>query len=259
MQNPPVVVGYDGSPGARAALRWAVQDATCRRACVRLVYALEPSLRSMTVPFLPGDVEPAHQAARAKAVLDEALGVTSRSGPSVDLTTETAHGEASLVLCELAADAALTVVGSRGRGGLAEVLIGSVSAAVAARAEGTVVIVRPDVPGASSDRPVVAGVDGSQEAERAVAFAAEEAQLRRVGLTIVSAGAARVDNPGAWVARFPQLSVTVRVLPGSAARAVAAEAVASQLVVIGVRGGRLGTVGRYLLHHATVPVAVVHR
>jgi nucleotide-binding universal stress UspA family protein len=258
MENPPVVVGYDGSPGARAALRWAVRDAAHRRACVRLVYALEPSLRSVTVPFLPGDIQPADQAARAAAVLDEALGVAARSGPTVAVTTETAHGEASLVLRELASGAAMIVVGGLGRGGLAEVLIGSVSAAVAAHADGTVVVVRPDVPAAPSDRPVVAGFDGSPAAGRAVAFAGEEAALRGVGLTIVHPGAARDIDPGAWAGRFPHLAVTVRVPPGSAARAVTTESDASQLVVIGARGDRLGPVARYLLHHAIVPVAIVH-
>ena len=257
----PIVVGYDGSPGARAALWWAIDDARRRLVPLRLVFAVEPSLRSAALPFVPGDIDQGGERARcARERLDAIIATSRASAPDIEITGYTPHDMAASVLHDLSGTSALVVVGSRGTNGLAGVLLGSVTTALALHALGPVVVVRPDAP-RPVDGPVVAGFDGSASADRALVFAAEEAALRSVGLVAVSAGVTGSDSPAILADRFPGVEVTVGRVPGHLGHALVDAAGGAQLVVIGQsmsgRGGAHGSVGRYLLRHAAVPVCIV--
>ena len=141
--HPRIVVGVDGSEGAQRALTWAVDEARRRGARVEVVHAWHyPYLP--TPPFAPppgpgvDDIEVA-----ARAVLDKAVDSVDAHGmvaPIERLLTWEAAPASALVEASKGAD--LVVVGSRGRGGFAGLLLGSVGQEVAHHATCPVVIVR---------------------------------------------------------------------------------------------------------------------
>jgi nucleotide-binding universal stress UspA family protein len=191
-----------------------------------------------------------------------------------------AEGPAAAVLCEGAHDADMVVVGSRGRGGLARLLLGSVSSQVAAYAPGRVVVVRGHwrpaggyVPG-----PIVVGADGSAASRAAVDFAVEQAALRDAPLLAVCALA---DAPGSLGGsrgcqedfeqamirlekEHPRIAVLRHVATGSARDALLAATRDAQMLIVGSRGREglrgmpLGSVSQALICHAACPVGVVH-
>jgi nucleotide-binding universal stress UspA family protein len=148
-----VVAGVDGSPGARKALAWAVDEARLRRCSLRVVHAwMVPLIDAMPEPL--GDRLPAdrpsddevyeHLVAVAKGVLDEALDEAKGWAPELEIEGELVEARAAGALIAAAGDAELLVVGSRGRGGFGGLLLGSVSAQCVHNASCPVVVVPPD-------------------------------------------------------------------------------------------------------------------
>jgi nucleotide-binding universal stress UspA family protein len=137
--TPVVVVGIDGSPGADAALEFAVDEARLRSAELRVVCAWEVPPMSYAGGFVVPDLEDGLERA-AHATVKEAL---RRVQSSSDLRVEphVVRGQAAEVLLRAADDADLLVVGSRGRGGFRSLLLGSVSHQVAHHAHRPVTIV----------------------------------------------------------------------------------------------------------------------
>jgi nucleotide-binding universal stress UspA family protein len=137
-----IVVGVDGSPESREALRWALEEARLRKAAVRAVHAWgNPYL--LTPGFgLPEDFEfPAlHEA--AENLLSSAVAEVAGENPDIDIEEVVAEGPAGSVLVEAAKGADLLVVGSRGHGGFVGLLLGSVSQQCAHHAPCPVLIVR---------------------------------------------------------------------------------------------------------------------
>ncbi|MDX1621599.1 MAG: universal stress protein [Nitriliruptorales bacterium] len=119
-----VVVGVDGSANADAALEWALAYAKDRGARVGVIFAWLYEV--IGVPGARFPVETRDKAeARAEQVVDDAL---ARVGSDdVEVESITRLGAPQKVLLEAAADADLLVVGSRGHGGFAGLLLGSVS------------------------------------------------------------------------------------------------------------------------------------
>lgn len=142
-----IVVGIDGSEHSSAALRWAVAEAALRDASVLAVHAW--SFVPVTTPADSGlvpmawtegtEVFEASQDAAEQAANEQ---VRSVLGDAHDVEVAVVLGDASEVLLAAAEDADLLVVGNRGRGGLAQALLGSTSARVSDRAPCPVVIVR---------------------------------------------------------------------------------------------------------------------
>jgi len=137
-----VVVGVDGSPGSRAALRRAAEEARARQVELQVVRAYRPA------PVYPGGgrpwpaaTEPTQRETEQSlaAVVEEVLGAEPGS---VRLTVEC--GPTASVLLHAADGADLLVVGSRGRGGFASLLLGSVSMHCLHHATGPLQVVRPD-------------------------------------------------------------------------------------------------------------------
>jgi len=136
-----IVVGCDGSGPSRDALAFAVEEARLRSEPLRIVAAWEiPAVEYVGAAIVPtpdlaeeAERHAAGAAAAAAAGVDPALGVS--------VETVTVHGHAPDVLVEQARGATLLVVGSRGHGGLAALVLGSVSQAVAHHATCPVAIV----------------------------------------------------------------------------------------------------------------------
>ncbi len=138
-----VVVGVDGSPSSRAALAWAVRQAGLTGASVEAVIAWHYPAMVAGVPFAPiGPLEDAGYRDFAARVLSDAVRETVDPHGPVEVSSTVREGNAARVLLDAAEGAALLVVGSRGHGGFAEALLGSVSQACVQHAQCPVVIVR---------------------------------------------------------------------------------------------------------------------
>lgn len=142
-QTPPegrIVVGVDGSDTSKAALRWAARMAPVVGGALEAVIAWEyPTNFGWSVGF--GDWRPDIDAAKAlEATIDEVFG----SERPAHLTVTVQEGGAGQVLLAASADADLLVVGSRGHGGFAGLLLGSVSTVCAEHAVCPVLVVHAD-------------------------------------------------------------------------------------------------------------------
>lgn len=135
-----IVVGADSSPGAVAALRWALNEARIRDASVEVVHAWQYPYMADMAYLAAAQIDRTELQADAKAQITTAL---ERAGADEDVRIEeyVAEGSAAMVLVERARDADLLVVGTRGHGGFAGLLLGSVSQQVAHHAPCPVVIV----------------------------------------------------------------------------------------------------------------------
>lgn len=134
----PVVVGVDGSEDGRRALHWALAEGRGRGAVVRAVHAWAPPFVDVIglLPSVPADAAQAD----ADRFLDKLLAAEGTDGVTVERVA--VPGPPAATILEFAEGASLVVVGSRGRGGFAGMLLGSVSRQVAAHAPCPVVVVR---------------------------------------------------------------------------------------------------------------------
>ena len=280
----PILVGVDGSAAGTAGLGWAVAEAHRRSLPLQVVYVLGQSHSDAFTRANP--VYVADERREAEVVLDTAVGYVHSVAADVEVRPALEVGSPTVVLLERWGAAEMVVVGSRGRGGLAGLLLGSTSLQVAAHAPCPVVVLRGVTdPAGPADR-IVVGVDGSPSSELAVRFAFTRAQQTGRGLTAVhtwhsSAGHVDLRLPGGrkraekeeqallkerlepWRERHPQVDVVEKTVRGNAAAALIGESAGAELVVVGShgRGGfgglLLGSVSHAVLHHAHCPVAVV--
>ena len=134
-----IVVGVDGSQGSRDAMAWAVDEARRRNAVVEAIYAWHQ-------PFVGGYAEMGEMGlgdydAEAEGILEETVAAVDTTGVTVE--RHVIPGRPSQVLVEESKGASLLVIGSRGRGGFAGLLLGSVSQQAAHHAPCPVVIIPP--------------------------------------------------------------------------------------------------------------------
>ncbi len=283
-EHGPVVVGIDGSMNALTAVRWAAAEAANRRAPLRIVHVCLPAL-GQAPPNVPPPMADMLVAA-GNHWLTEAATEARRIWD--DVTTALVRDDEIRALLNESRSARLMVLGARGYGGFAELLLGSVALTVSARGGCPMVVVR----GEDEDRtgrPIVVGVDGSRNGDAAVVFAFEEAQRRSVPLVAVHTW---TDTPAAtafamapfavdwsdlhhqeqlmleehldgWQDKYPDVLVRRVVSRDRPAHSLLQQARAAQLVVVGTRGHGnvaglvLGSTSRALLNHAPCPVAVV--
>jgi nucleotide-binding universal stress UspA family protein len=140
-----IVVGVDHSAGAKEALRFALEEAKLRRATLRAVHAWQFGYIGVTgmegaLPAVGGELHEFRDT--AAAALDVTLSETIQDAGDVDVERRVVEGAPAAVLVEESREADLLVVGSRGHGGFAQLLLGSVSQQCAQHAECPVVIVR---------------------------------------------------------------------------------------------------------------------
>jgi nucleotide-binding universal stress UspA family protein len=125
---PRIVVGVDGSPSSRAALRWAVRQARRTGGTVDAVIAWQIPLMLQNYSWAPIAVEEARDFAEdARKRLDAAISQEVEPADSALVRSQVVRGHPAQVLLDASAGADLLVVGSRGHGSFAEALLGSVS------------------------------------------------------------------------------------------------------------------------------------
>jgi nucleotide-binding universal stress UspA family protein len=280
--RPAIVVGLDGSADGLLALDWAVELAARRKWPVRALHVVD-------------DGRPAQPLATTAEqddgtdVLDDAADELERLDFG-DTVLEIGYGNPAQVLLKAAEQAAALVIGRRGVGGFAELMVGSTSQVCAALAPATLVVV-PDTwaPAEPARGQIVVGVDGSHAGQAALGFAFEIATERHAELTLVhvAAGpdpfprpdlwldpedapwhhAARLvvaDALAGWPEKYPEVVFRTRCPAGHPVQVLAKESEYADLIVTGGVGRteftelRLGSVSRGLLHHAHCPVAIIH-
>ncbi|GAA2740914.1 universal stress protein [Kitasatospora cinereorecta] len=285
-----VLTGIDGSPQSEAAVRWAAEEAVRRGAVLRILHAW-PWLSPGDVEGLPaGGLRPA-----ALRALADAAEEIRRAHPGLSVETAAVGDDPADALVAAGKDQELIVLGSRGLGGFAGLLAGSVGLAVAARATVPVVLVRADgTAGPGSDGParreIVVGVDGHHAADAVLDFAFTEAARRGARVRAVHGwDLVPVWTAPGWVppqvdlavqdgseqaalakalttarAAHPNVEVIAETRIGGAANAVVAASAGAELVVVGRRdrlhhplGIRLGPVTHAVIHHSAAPAVVV--
>jgi nucleotide-binding universal stress UspA family protein len=137
-QRPTIVVGVDGSGSSRQALLWAARQAGLTGARLRAVMSWHLPSTAYMMP-LPDGLD--MQKATAEE-LDRTLHETLGDNPGIPVTTVVVEGHPALVLLDAAKDADLLVVGSRGHGAFAGMLLGSVSEHCVTHAHCPVVVIR---------------------------------------------------------------------------------------------------------------------
>jgi nucleotide-binding universal stress UspA family protein len=272
-----VVVGVDGSSHSELALEWAMRFAGgTRRPLVIMHAAGEVPARPLTT-----SVESRRQLRiRGRRVSDAALGHVRRHLPESDVQVVMETGDPASLLVAASDTANIVVLGSRGRGSMSSLLLGSVSVAVAARARCPVVVVRRTEDPAA--KRIVVGVDGSASSTAAVELAFSEASRAGRPLTVLhtdplASWSAWEPAPGRSVSdatllvseavagfreKFPDVEVTVAVTRGDPAPELVRESLGAAMVVVGSRGRGatrsllLGSTSRYVVEHAHCTVAV---
>ena len=136
----PVLVGIDGSSASELATAIAFDEASHRNVGLVALHAWSDA----DVSEWPGIDSPAAQS-MAEEVLAERLAGWQEKYPDVPVSRAVVCDKPARQLVERSADAQLVVVGSRGRGGFAEMLLGSVGEAVAQMAQVPVIVARESV------------------------------------------------------------------------------------------------------------------
>ncbi|MEV7405763.1 universal stress protein [Streptomyces sp. NPDC091267] len=267
-----VVVGTDGSLGATHALDQAAAEAHRRQVPLEIVHAW---------PW-GGAYEP--QDEDAQDILARAAQHVTDHGMGLQVTTAAVPDDAAKVLVRRSRTAALTVVGTRGKGGFQGLLLGSVSLRVAAHCRSPLLVVRdePAIQPIASPPSVIVGVRGEKDDPAAV-FAFAEAIRRNAKVSVVHAWtydqndrthshrASRARSEDATIARVvtalhkenPFVQLDRRSICGSPARALIDASEAGAVVVIAAHrrkaglGLQIGPVTHALLHHACSHVVVV--
>jgi nucleotide-binding universal stress UspA family protein len=275
MSTLPVIAAVDGSHDSLRALDWAFDAARRREAPLRAVhvrqYAAWTQPEALDAGPPDSDVDP---------VLDQVRTYLEGRGDRPVIEYLGLEGAPGALLPELGATAQLLVLGSRGRGGFASLLLGSNGMAAARDAECPVVVVpRPgrEVHGEAPTEPgprVVVGLKVDSPDEATLAFAFEEAALRGARLQVVSAYPWPVLSwaaPGELVppmidqaavesetralaegflaphgARHPDVRIDPYVAPGDAAGHLVAASKDADLVVVGRHRRRLLAPARLL-------------
>lgn len=287
-----IAVAVDGSESAAKAIAWAANAAAKRKTSVTLVSAYHlpqfmyaegmvppPELYEELAAEAQDKVDAAYQAIKAFDENIEVKGYVYESSP-IDL------------LLKVSQSAEMIVMGSRGRGGLSGLVLGSVSAAVVSHAHCPVVVVRADSHVTEQNKygPVLVGVDGSEVSRAALRRAFEEAQARGAVLQALHAWSdsamsssmvGLVQAHQQWEqavneekqllereleplrAEFPEVEVEALSECDNPVKLLVNKAQDAQLVVVGSRGRGgftgmvLGSTSRALLQSVPCPLMVV--
>jgi nucleotide-binding universal stress UspA family protein len=142
-----IVVGVDGSAGSRTALRWAMNQAQLTDAMVEAVGGWQdPAVYGFAYGWSPAVFEDVSIAEITEKIVAEAVADETAGRAPVQILTRVLHGHPAQVLLDAASGAQLLVVGSRGHGTFAGMLLGSVSQHCVQHASCPVVVVPPADP-----------------------------------------------------------------------------------------------------------------
>ena len=286
-----VMVGVDGSAASTAAVRWAARWAAMRNTALTIVHASAPVVpQSSLVEWRgpsPSDVMRA-QEEQAQRLVNDAANTANDTVGGLRIQTKAIFAAPVHALLEVSNDAQLVVVGRRGRSSLSGVLLGSVSTAMVHRAPCPVAVIHDEYPAeaASTNAPVLVGVDGSPASELATAIAFDEASWR--GVELVALHAAFDSDPfgihemewgfiepkthealakglAGWQERYPDVRVRPLLVFDRPAHHLTEQAKTAELVVVGSRGRGeftellLGSVSAAVVQATRTPVIVGRR
>lgn len=181
-----IVIGMDTSAGAAAALQWAVREAEARAWAVTAVLAWD----LLDQPHAPADerFDPRYTEADARDALDAAIDAAVGTEAGLKIERRVVCDLPARALVAAAEGARLLVVGARGLGGFKRLLLGSVSEQCLHHAPCPVAIVHAERPERPADHErIVVGVDGSDDGQRALRWAVDEAGARGCALEVVHA------------------------------------------------------------------------
>jgi nucleotide-binding universal stress UspA family protein len=281
-----IVVGVDGSQQALDALDWAVEQAAAERRAITLAHAVTPLDGVWLQPeVLDSTLHVTGVPSGSQAILDQARGHAAKRAPGVEVTEVLRVQDPRDLLLELGREAAMVVLGSRGRGPVRSLLLGSVGVALTRRAPCPVVVHRPHEE--SERHGVLVGVDASERSLPVLEFGYRVAAQRGLPLRVVLCHWDRpVDPTGSAVIatpvpslederlalaeavaglgeKYPEVRAHTEVVRGLARAVLALQTERSDLMVLGSHHGGLptelmfGSITTDVLEHASCPVAVV--
>ncbi|MFG2628989.1 universal stress protein [Streptomyces sp. NPDC048473] len=285
----PVVVGVDGSEGSLRALDWAAAEAARARLPLRVVHASLWERYEGTHPA--SDTERPTDEILAEHLVAVAQERAQRLGPEVRVVASVQPEDPVAALVRESHEAALVVLGSRGRGRIAGMLLGSISLALAGRSHCPVVVVQATAPSTPPESGrIVVGIGDAAGPSAAAAFALGQAASRHGELIAVRAwrrpahealshpllsgspasahhqqAEEHLDEVLAVLDRTGSSDATIHrsVMQGPAHQELIEAAAGAELLVVGARrtdgwhGFHLGPVNHAMLHYAPCPVAVV--
>ncbi|MET8535967.1 universal stress protein [Streptomyces sp. NPDC005065] len=284
----PVVVGVDGSEGSLRALDWAATEAARQRLPLRVIHAsLWEHYEGLRPRF---DTERPAEQILAEHLVASAQERAQRLHSEVSVVADVQPEDPVTALVQESHEATLVVLGSRGRGRIAGMLLGSVGLALAGRSHCPVVVI-PTTRPSTQPKPgrIVVGIGDAAGPSSAAHFALEQAASRHGELIAVRAwrcpaheamdhpllsgsqssahhqqAEEHLDNVLAVLDRTGSDAVIERsVVQGPAHQALIEAATGAELLVVGARrdsgrhGLHLGPVNHAVLHYAPCPVAVV--
>jgi nucleotide-binding universal stress UspA family protein len=282
-----IIAATDGSEESLRAVEWAARETVLRHEALRIV----------SVPMLPPRMSPnpaglettggiLHEG--AQRALASATERVAQIEPGLAVTTEVLAGAPAQALLKAAATASLMVVGSRGAGGFAAMVLGSVSRYLATRAPCPVVVAREETMAVHHE--IVVGVHDPDQSAATLRFAFEEASLRNARLMAVYAWAWSLPSTGAvgtltpqeravmstsdirayaatrlesvlgtWQENYPAVQAGWEIVHAHPARALIGASARADLVVLGrhAAGSSVGSITHPVVGHAHGPVAIV--
>jgi nucleotide-binding universal stress UspA family protein len=274
MTTKPIVVGTDGSAQAERAVEWAAREAVLRGAPVRIVSAAEmPPRMSAPSPGTGFETVATHLIGERDRALATAASAAAATAPDVLIDTDPVEGPPAQAVTDSGSGAMLLVVGSDGHGSFAAMTLGSVSRYAAVHASCPVVVFRDGT--TATDRLVVVGIRSLEDCGPALAFAFEEAHLRKAALLAVHAwqfpdsraaegAAGKLDDVlNDCRGGYPDVDASRDVVHGHPGRVLADLSARADLVVLGRHSAndRLvpgpARVIHAVLSHARSPVVIV--
>ena len=284
MTAKPIVAATDGSEESLQAVEWAARQAVLHSAPLRIVSAaslprtaslqLKPE-RDVVLGFVREHRDQALAAAAARA---------AEMAPGLLISTDPLDGPPARVITGTASGALMLVVGSRGIGAFTALVLGSVARYTADHASCPVVVVREET--AAVHRLIGVGVGDLDDCAGSLAFAFEEAALRKARLKAIhawhapQASISRAGTPypppalhaaaadaareltlllDRWQEKYPDVPVSQDVVHGHPGRALAGLSARADLVVLGRHPGLPGpgSVRHAVLNHAHGPIVIV--
>lgn len=278
-----VVVAIGEDEPNMVLLSWAAAEAGWRRTALVVCHICEWRA-GHDLPRPMDDGGSPEPRVGPERVVGQALDAVRAEFPGLAVSGAIGAGNPVPALLTVSETAGMVVLGARGTGGFPGLLIGSVSAQLAAHGHCPVAVVRP---AGTATTDVVVGIDGSQASGQALALALAEA--RRTGGTLVAVHAHQVPpvaaayspNPGFEPVRHrdlavetldaalgtveadnPDVKVERRVEHGPAARVLLDRAGDAAALVVGARGRGgfaglvLGSVSQQVMRHAPCPVLI---
>ena len=284
LKTKPIVLGVDGSAHNESAVAWAVDEADRSGRELVVVSASNEYIRP--IPMFSAGFDAGSYEGFAHTTVRKLADRVQAEHPDVKVTTQVKSDDPSGLILEAADGASLVVVGKRGLGAFARIIVGSTSIAVAGRASCPTVVV-PDSwdQATAASKPVLVGIDVNEHDDATLAFAFERAHELQVPLValyvwqthpavVVTDEDRRVWGRAAetklheivspWMAKLPDVSVQVEQRHDQPAFGILERGDRAQLVVLGrhtasrrTAGFAFGSVTRAVLHYSTAPVAVV--